>query len=231
MLERRQPGSPHRVQQPSASGWRGMSPISSADHRAAVLTGKRLPGASRSPTTSRTWPSRTRRSRGRRPRRRSSGRSRHRRRTGRGCAACPGCSRRPTRSWPSAAASSAVTSLWWSTQSSSASGSGSIVSRPLLAQVAQAVGDPVDVLLDGHRHVAQHRRALRPGDHEQVREAVRGDAEVGARALGPLLLQGEPVPSADAELEQGAGHRVEAGGEDDDVHLVLRVRRSAPRSG
>ena len=85
----------------------------------------------------------------------------------------------------------------------------------------EAIGDPVDVLLDGDHHVADHRRAAGPGDGEEVRKAGDGDAEVGARPVGPLFPQRAASPAADVDVEQGAGHGVEAGGEDDAVELVL----------
>src|SRR5215207_6975028 len=85
----------------------------------------------------------------------------------------------------------------------------------------EAIGDPVDVLLNGDHHVADHRRAAGPGNGEEVRKAGDGDAEVGARPLGPLLPQRAASPAADVDVEQGPGHRVEAGGEDDAVELVL----------
>ena len=55
----------------------------------------------------------------------------------------------------------------------------------VLAQVGEAVGDPVHVLLDGHDHVAEHRRAARAGDGEEVREAGDGEAEVACAGLRP----------------------------------------------
>src|SRR5204862_1433858 len=60
------------------------------------------------------------------------------------------------------------------------------VSRP---QVGDAVGDPVDVLLDRHEHVDEHRRAAGSGDGEEVREAGGRDAEVRARPGGPLVTE------------------------------------------
>src|ERR1700730_14684932 len=56
-------------------------------------------------------------------------------------------------------------------------------------QVADAVRDPVNVLLDRDDHVAEHRRATRTRDDEQVGEASGGDAEIGSRTVGPLGLQ------------------------------------------
>src|SRR5262245_30287855 len=55
------------------------------------------------------------------------------------------------------------------------------------AEMREALGDPVDVLLDGHDHIAQHGRAARAGDGEEVREALHGETEVGARPLGPQI--------------------------------------------
>jgi hypothetical protein len=91
----------------------------------------------------------------------------------------------------------------------------------LCPQVGEAIGDPVDVLLDGDHHVADHGRAARSGDGEEIRKAGDGDAEVGTRSVGPLVPQRAASPAADVDAEQGAGHGIEAGGEDDAVEVVL----------
>jgi hypothetical protein len=57
------------------------------------------------------------------------------------------------------------------------------------AHVLDEADDPLHVLLDRDRHVGQHGRALRPGDDEQVRETAGGEAEIGPRAIRPLVLQ------------------------------------------
>ena len=95
---------------------------------------------------------------------------------------------------------------------------------------SMAARDPLDVLLDRHRHVAQHRGRPRAGDHEQVREAGGGDAEVGLRAVGPLVLQLLAVAALDVDPVERARHGVEAGGEDDDVELELAVLGADARS-
>jgi hypothetical protein len=59
-----------------------------------------------------------------------------------------------------------------------------------LAHVGDAVGDPFHMLLDGYRHIRQHRRALRAGDREQIGEAGDGDAKISVRTIRPLLIQG-----------------------------------------
>src|ERR1700730_18441911 len=55
------------------------------------------------------------------------------------------------------------------------------------SHVGDAFGDPFDVLLDRDRYVRPHRGALRAGDREQVRVAGYSQAEVGLRAVLPLL--------------------------------------------
>ncbi len=96
----------------------------------------------------------------------------------------------------------------------------------VLSHAHGAVRHPVDVLLDRDHHVGEHRRAGRPGDGEQVREAVHHESEVGARAVLPLLLQGEPVLPLDVDRHQRTGHGVEPGGEYDGVELELFVARA-----
>ena len=121
-----------------------------------------------------------------------------------------------------------ATSSTCATQPSSASGVASIVSSAVLAQVADAVRDPVDVLLDRQHHVAQHRRAARAGDEEQVGEAGGREAEIGARPAGPLVLQRTAPAPADVDVQQRPGHRVEAGREHDHVELVRAARGLDP---
>ncbi|MNN59686.1 hypothetical protein D3C81_1748220 [compost metagenome] len=71
-------------------------------------------------------------------------------------------------------------------------------------QVLDAVADPFDVLLDGHHHVGQHGGAFRPGDHEEVREARRRQAQVGPdlSAVLPLFLQLHTAFAVDVQAEQ-----------------------------
>ena len=95
-------------------------------------------------------------------------------------------------------------------------------------QVREAIGDPIDVLLDGDHHVADDGRAAGSGDGEEVRKAGDGDPEVGARSVGPLLPQRAAAPAADIDGEQRSGHGIEAGGEDDAVACVLAGLCSHP---
>ena len=101
-----------------------------------------------------------------------------------------------------------------------------------VAHRADDPGDELDVLLDRHRHVRQHRRALRAGDGEQVRVSGAHQPQVGARPVGPLVPQQPAVPAPDVDLVERPGHRVEAGGVDDGVELVLgAVRQPQPGRG
>ena len=101
---------------------------------------------------------------------------------------------------------------------------------PCSPQIGEAARDPIRVLLDRGHHVGEHRWAARARDQEQVGEARRADAEIGARPLGPLLAQRAAAGAADVDREQRTGHRVEAGGEHDRVDLVLHAGDAhAPR--
>ena len=90
----------------------------------------------------------------------------------------------------------------------------------VVAQRREGVGDPLDVLLDRHRHVREHRRALRARHHEEVGEAGGHDAEVGERSVGPAVAQLGTVTAGDVDLHERAGHGGEPGGEHDHVDLV-----------
>ena len=60
--------------------------------------------------------------------------------------------------------------------------------KAMAAHIVDAVGDPIDVLLDRRQHVGDHRRAARPGDREQIGETGQRQAEIGARAVLPFGL-------------------------------------------
>ena len=101
----------------------------------------------------------------------------------------------------------------------------------LNSQVVEAVDDPVDVLLDRHDHVGQHRRASGPGEGEEVRETDGRETEVGRRTVGPLLPEGDPVPSGDVDADERTRHGVESSGVDDGVEPEGLVQCVDPRLG
>ena len=59
---------------------------------------------------------------------------------------------------------------------------------------------------------------------------TRHQAEVGDRPVRPLVLQRDAVPAGDVDADDGAGHRVEAGGEDDRRRTRTTRRRCRCRS-
>jgi len=69
---------------------------------------------------------------------------------------------------------------------------------------------------------------VRARDGEQVRKAGDREPEVGLRAVRPLLRQRLVAAATDPETLQWSGERVEAGGEDDDVELVLSAAGANP---
>jgi hypothetical protein len=94
----------------------------------------------------------------------------------------------------------------------------------LIAQRDQQVGDVVDLVGVVAGHV--RARAVRSAGEEEVREARRLHAQVGAGALGPVVLERSPVDAPYAEPAQVAGAVVEAGRPDDDVQLAVAPPRS-----
>ena len=88
------------------------------------------------------------------------------------------------------------------------------------AHVVEVADHPLDVLLDRHDDVRQHRGTAGSGDDEQVGEPGHRDAEVGSRTVLPGLAQAGALPAADVDLTQGAGQGVESGREDQRVEFV-----------
>ena len=93
----------------------------------------------------------------------------------------------------------------------------------MLEHLVDAVGDPLDMLLDVHHHIGRHRRTARPGDGKEVGNAGDIEHQVIERSGGPLFAQGHPLAPLDVDLEQSAGHGIETGGEDDDVEIIVRL--------
>ena len=92
-----------------------------------------------------------------------------------------------------------------------------------VTQVGDAVGHPVDVLFDRHRHVGEHRRTAGAGDGEEVRETHRGQTQVRGGSVRPLLLQRHAMAPGDVHRHDRPGHRVETGGEHDGIELACLV--------
>src|SRR5215467_6221562 len=84
-----------------------------------------------------------------------------------------------------------------------------------------AIGYPFDMLLDRRQHVGEHRGAARPGDRKEIWEAGDAEPEIGLRAFAPLVLERLAAGAADVDLQQCAGHRIKAGGEDDRIDRII----------
>ena len=101
-----------------------------------------------------------------------------------------------------------------------------------IAHLRQPIDDPVDVLLDRHHHVGEHRRAAGTGDGEEVGEACDGQAEIGLRSARPDVRQRLAAPAGNRmDGHDGAGHRIEAGGEDDHVDIETALVRDDAGGG
>src|SRR6266850_3104953 len=79
-------------------------------------------------------------------------------------------------------------SLTPATHLSIESGRASIRSRAFSRMCLIQSANQVRMLLNRHRHVAQHRRAARAGDREQVRKPCDLETKVIARARLPHIL-------------------------------------------
>lgn len=91
------------------------------------------------------------------------------------------------------------------------------------AQIRQSVGDEIDVLLDRHGHVREHRGAVWARDEEEVGEPLGRQAEVSGRTVPPFL---QSVPADDVDRRHRARNCVEAGGEHDRVELKRFTSRT-----
>ena len=93
----------------------------------------------------------------------------------------------------------------------------------------QHVHHEVDLVARVARVVAG--RPVRSAGEEEVGEPAAGDAEVRARAVGPVLLEREAVAATDAHPVERAGAEVETGRPHDDVELPLAVGGLDARCG
>ena len=103
--------------------------------------------------------------------------------------------------------------------------------RADVAQVADAVGDPVDMLFDGLYQAREHRRAARSCDHEHVRESFGAKPEVGAWPGLPFFAECQPALSGDPDPAERARHGVETRGANDRVQRIFRPVRHDPLPG
>ena len=91
----------------------------------------------------------------------------------------------------------------------------------MLAKITDAVGNPVDVLFYDYRHIGEYRWAARFGDREQVGETGNLQTEISAWFCCSGIAQGSPAATADIHIQEGAGHRVKTGGEDDRIQFIV----------
>ena len=88
----------------------------------------------------------------------------------------------------------------------------------------EEVDRPLALDLRADRAVAERGRALRPIQHEQVREARDRHAEVGVDSARPRLGEGAAGCPAEIDRGQAAGVGVESGGEHEHVEIDVGGR-------
>ena len=91
------------------------------------------------------------------------------------------------------------------------------------AHPGEAVGDPVDMLLDRDDHVAQHRRAAGAGDDEQVGKTRAHQAEIGFGTFRPFLVERLAIAAANIDFCNRTRHGVEAGRQHQRVDFVILI--------
>src|SRR3954447_17699311 len=94
-------------------------------------------------------------------------------------------------------------------------------SQTTLAREADQARHPISAVFDRPREIAEP--GMRPHHHQEIRKAVDQDAEKGLWPVRPFRFQRHAVDAADIDAVESAGDRVEPGGVDDDVELVLGV--------
>ena len=90
----------------------------------------------------------------------------------------------------------------------------------MLAHIADAADDPLDVALGAARNVAEQGGVVRPHDGEEVGEARELHAEIRFRPVGPMLLKRYASLAADIDPQEFAGDAVKTGGIDNGVERV-----------
>ena len=93
----------------------------------------------------------------------------------------------------------------------------------VFTHVLHQIGNPIDVLLYGDQHIAQHRGTARARDHVHIGKARRRESQVGPRPVFPLLSQFDPSTPPDVDAENRARHGVEARGVDDAIDRPLAI--------
>ena len=94
-----------------------------------------------------------------------------------------------------------------------------------------AVGDPVDVVLDRKNEAGECARAAGTGDVQKIRKAGRRQAEVILRAVAPLVPNGKPVPGPQVHLFPSAANGVEPGCENERIKFVFPPARHETARG
>src|SRR5581483_9152586 len=85
----------------------------------------------------------------------------------------------------------------------------------------QEPSEAFDAVLSRAGNIAARR--MRTEHHQQIGKTFRLPAEVGARSIGPNILEPDTARTANVDAVERAGDAVEAGGIDQDVEFVLPV--------
>ena len=90
----------------------------------------------------------------------------------------------------------------------------------VLIHMRNAIANPINVLLDRHKHVAQYRRAPGPRYREHVRKPVDLQSQKSPRTRFPNIGETRPSTTHDVDFQQRPSHRIEPGRKDQRIELV-----------
>ncbi len=88
--------------------------------------------------------------------------------------------------------------------------------------MSEQVGDPLDVVLDATRHVAEGRGVVRADKDEEVREVRDAEPEERLRTVGPRVDETSAALASDVDPFERPRDRVEPCRQHDDVAVWCR---------
>jgi hypothetical protein len=94
---------------------------------------------------------------------------------------------------------------------------------PLALAISDGVGDPFDIMLDRDRHVGRERRIARAADRQQIGEAGKAHAEIGARPIRQPVGKCHAAAPDDVHRAERPGDGIIAGRKHDRVERIVRV--------
>src|SRR5699024_10895594 len=94
--------------------------------------------------------------------------------------------------------------------------------------VSDEASDELNMLFDGHEHVAIDRGAKRARDCEHVRETMNHDTHKAGRVLRPAVIEPLPISPLHVDPAQSTGDGIKPCGQNQIINLVGSSLSSEP---